>query len=151
MVNSLIDKKEKDNLQIVFESIDENREGEISPSDFIKAFKLKFNLVISEQEIQKVVKDSSLMHGSKNITFTEFLIAASNKNLLLNENNLKAAFNYIDDDGDGFINRDDYRKFVNIDNEYFIGNLIEEADNDCDGGLHYEEFINIMSKLLKGL
>lgn len=46
----------------------------------------------------------------------------------------------MDCDNDGFISRDDFRKFLNIKNEYFVGNLIEEADDDCDGGLTFEEF-----------
>ena len=142
MAKSMVDKKEKENLQIVFEVIDETREGEITPADLIKAFKLKFNLIIQESEVQKLVKDGGALalSQSKNICFTEFLIASCNKNNLLCENNLITTFKYIDDDGDGFISRDDFRKFVNIDNEYFIGNLIEEADNDCDGGLHFQEF-----------
>ena len=57
----------------------------------------------------------------------------------------------MDCDNDGFISRDDFRKFLNIKNEYFIGNLIEEADDDCDGGLKYEEFNNVMVKILRGI
>lgn len=57
----------------------------------------------------------------------------------------------MDCDNDAFISRDDFRKFLNIKNEYFVGNLIEEADNDCDGGLTYEEFYSVMNKIIKSI
>jgi calcium-dependent protein kinase len=102
----------------------------------MKAFKVKFNLLITEPEMHKLMKDVAIMNN-KTLCFTEFLVAACNRNTLLSEHNLKNAFNYIDDDRDGNISREDLKKFVNINNDYFIGNLIEEADNDCDGVLNY--------------
>ena len=116
----------------------------------MRAFKVKYNLLITEPEMNKIMKDVNLVNP-KTISFTEFLIAACSKNNLLTEANLKQVFNFIDDDGDQFINREDFKKFINVDNDYFIGNLMEEADNDCDGGLHWEEFSTLMSRLLKTL
>lgn len=116
----------------------------------MKAFKHKYNLLITEPEMNKILKDVNLVN-TKTISFTEFVIAACSKNHLLSEANLKQVFNYIDDDGDQFITREDFKKFVNVDNEYFIGNLMEEADNDCDGGLTWEEFSGLMSRMLKTL
>ena len=40
-------------------------------------------------------------------------------------------------------------KFLNVKNEYYVGNVIEEADDDCDGGLNLKEFTNNLIKLLK--
>ena len=75
--------------------------------------------------------------GNRSISFTEFLMAACNKNELLTERNLQLAFTYMDYDKDGFVSRDDFTKFLNVKNEYFVGNIIEEADDDCDGGLTF--------------
>ena len=89
--------------------------------------------------------------GDRSLTFTEFLMATSNKHVLLSESKLMEAFHFLDYDKDNFISRDDFRKFLNIKNEYFIGNLIEEADDDCDVGLTFEEFAMVMVKILKGV
>ena len=65
----------------------------------MKAFKHKYNLLITEPEMNKILKDVNLVN-SKTISYTEFMIAACHKNNLLTETNLKQMFNYIDDDGD---------------------------------------------------
>lgn len=70
--------------------------------------------------------------------------------MLLNENNLQNTFAWIDMDKDGFITRDDLKEFVGVKDDTYIGIMIEEADDDCDGGLTYKEFNTLMIKLLKG-
>lgn len=130
--------------------MDENHNGELTAKEFVDNFKSKFNLQVQETEMIRIIKNVDLS-GDRNITFTEFLMTASNKQVLLSEPNLQQAFTFIDCDNDGFISRDDFRKFLNIKNEYFLGNLIEEADNDCDGGLKYDEFYNVMMKILRCL
>lgn len=54
----------------------------------MRAFKVKYNLLITEPEMNKILKDVNLVNP-KTISFTEFLIAACNKNSLLTESNLK--------------------------------------------------------------
>lgn len=39
MVKTLVDKKEKDNLQILFEALDDNKDGDISLKEFVGNFK----------------------------------------------------------------------------------------------------------------
>jgi calcium-dependent protein kinase len=90
------------------------------------------------------------MNGDREISFTEFLMGACNKISLLSELNLKIAFACIDADKNGFITRDDLKEFLGIKDDTYIGIMIEEADDDCDGGLHYKEFSTIMVKILKG-
>ena len=41
------------------------------------------------------------------------------------------------------------RNFLNSTDEYFIGMVIEEADDDCDGGLTFKEFVFQVTKILK--
>jgi Ca2+-binding EF-hand superfamily protein len=44
MAKTLIDKREKENLQILFESFDENMDGEITLKEFVGNFKSKYNI-----------------------------------------------------------------------------------------------------------
>ena len=65
----------------------------------MKGFKQKYNLLISEPEMTKIVKDVNLVNP-KTISFTEFLTASCNKGNLLTDGNLRLMFNFIDHDGD---------------------------------------------------
>jgi Ca2+-binding EF-hand superfamily protein len=148
MAKTVIDKKEKDNLQVLFECLDENKDGEITLKEFIANYKSKFNINLIEGEMAKIIKQID-MNNDRNISFTEFLVGACNKVSLLTDHNLKSTFSCIDYDKDGIITREDLRVFMNIKNDYMLGNVIEEADDDCDGGITYKEFCLNMLKLLR--
>ena len=148
MVKSVIDKREKDNLQILFEALDENKDGEINLKEMVAGFKQKFNISVSEVDVAKIIRQIDF-NGDREIQFSEFLIGASNKYTLLNENNLSNTFAWIDVDKDGFITREDLKEFVGVKDDTYIGIMIEEADDDCDGGLTLKEFTTVMLKLLK--
>ena len=91
MAKTLIDKKEKENLQVLFESFDEDRDGDISLTEFVVGFKSKFSIVVSEAEMSKIIRQLD-MNGDRVISFTEFLMGACNKQALLSENNLRITF-----------------------------------------------------------
>eukprot|EP00347_Sterkiella_histriomuscorum_P003644 403363499 len=148
MVRAVIDKKEKDNLQIMFEALDDNKDGEINLKEFVTNFKSKFNINVSDSEMAKIIRQIDL-NGDREISFTEFLVGASNKQNLLTEFNLQLTFAWIDINKDQFITRDDLKEFIGIKDDTYIGIMIEEADDDCDGGLTYKEFQVVMLKLLK--
>ncbi len=148
MAKTVLDKKEKDNLQILFESIDENKDGEVNLREFISNYKSKFNIIITDAEMAKIIRQVDL-NGDREISFTEFVMGASNKYTLLSESNLNNTFAWIDMDKDGFITRDDLKEFVGVKDDTYIGIMIEEADDDCDGGLNQKEFNTLMAKLLK--
>lgn len=60
----------------------------MTAKEFVDSFKAKFNMQVQESEMSKIIKNVDLS-GDRQITFTEFLIAASNKLVLLSDNNLK--------------------------------------------------------------
>lgn len=87
ITKTLLDRKEKDNLQILFEILDENRDGDVTLREFVTNFRDKFDVVVTEQEMAKIIRRIDV-NGDRDISFTEFLIAACNKNNLLTEANL---------------------------------------------------------------
>ena len=58
--------------------------------------------LLTEREIEKILALVDT-NGSGQIDFTEFLVAASNEEKLLEEIRLENAFNYLDADHSGFI------------------------------------------------
>lgn len=135
MVKTVIDKKEKDNLQILFEAFDENKDGVLSLKEMVYAYKSKFGILVPEGEIARVIRQVDLK-GDRELTFTEFVMGACSKPTILTDINLKIAFMWIDTDHDNFITRADLKEFIGVQVDTYIGIMIEEADDDCDGGLN---------------
>lgn len=132
----------------MFETLDDNKDGEINLKEFLVNFKSKFNINVPEADMVKVIRQIDL-NGDREVSFTEFMLGASNKQSLLCDANLQSIFAWIDMDKNGFITREDLKEFIGVKDDTYIGIMIEEADDDCDGGLTYKEFTSIMSKLLR--
>ncbi len=61
-------------------------------------------------EEYKALMDSMDRNGDGIITWDEFVAAAIDKVTLLNERNVKAAFNVLDEDGNGRITKEELKK-----------------------------------------
>lgn len=51
-----IDKKEKDNLKMIFDALDDEKDGEIELKEFIVQFKEKFDISIKIKEMEEIMK-----------------------------------------------------------------------------------------------
>ena len=91
--------------------------------------------------------------GDGEISFTEFISAASDKRALLTQNNLDAAFKTFDIDGNGKITKDELKAvFVageasSATNEDWES-IIMEVDKDGNGEIDYQEFTEVMQAVL---
>ena len=85
--------------------------------------------------MEKIMMQIDLDYDGK-VQFSEFLIAGCNKRALFTSHNMSQCFDYIDSDQDGDISRKDLADFLGCEiDDYFIGNMIEDADDDCIGRL----------------
>jgi Ca2+-binding EF-hand superfamily protein len=146
MTKLILDKKDKDWLIALFESIDEDKDGMIDVTDIGNAYSTKYGIQISEQELQRIGKQINVSKEG-GITVTEFILGACNKSYLINEPNLRQVFHFIDASGGGFVSRKELMGFLGVADETFIGIVMEEADDDCDGGMNMKEFINLMMRV----
>jgi len=97
----------------VFEALDDVKDGELEKDEFIQQWGAVFNLKLGETEMNRMVKNVDIS-GDGKIQFTEFMAAASNKDLLLSESNLKKAFSYFDMDQDGVIDLMDVKEMLKL-------------------------------------
>ena len=94
------------------------------------------------------------------VDYDEFMTAASNRVKLLNDQNLRNAFDVLDSGGDGYISADELqgafmRGNIKYDlpsqgilfNEKYWKKLLDEMDTDKDGQISFEEFKTYMLDL----
>jgi calcium-dependent protein kinase len=78
---------------------------------------------------------------SGSIHYTEFLAATMGVNGEISERRIQEAFDLFDTDDSGFISRENLRKMLGKDaEESFVEQLLNEADQDHNGRISFEEF-----------
>lgn len=82
MAKNHLDRKEKENLQILFESFDLNRDGDISIKELVTVYKQRYNLTIHEGELGRIFRQIDI-NSDKDLTITEFILGGCNKTNLL--------------------------------------------------------------------
>lgn len=92
--------------------------------------------------------------GDGKIDYTEFIAAAFNRELLLSQQNLDAAFKIFDADGNGVIDLNELKQVFARGNasgktEEVWKELMESADTNKDGVIDFAEFQNSMLEVLK--
>lgn len=91
--------------------------------------------------------------GDGNINYTEFITAAMDREILINQDNLKAVFNLFDQDGNGLIEvkelKDVFegRNLENSKDEKLWRQIMEEVDLDKDNYISFDEFATAMNKV----
>ena len=86
------------------------------------------------------------------IDYSEFLVAAADKNRLVNQESLKMCFDLIDKDGSQLISKPELKKvFENTEqkDEEMWTSIFAEVDLNKDGFISYEEFYEHMTKIIK--
>lgn len=111
IASQLYSNKDKDNLLKVFREIDKDGDGVIERNELVLMFNSHSKSLLTEREIEKILALVDT-NGSGQIDFTEFLVAASNEEKLLEEIRLENAFNYLDADHSGFITIEEVKAFL---------------------------------------
>lgn len=90
--------------------------------------------------------------GSGEIDYSEWIIATTDKKRLLTDEKLQVAFRVFDKDGGGSISSAEIREVIgvgkNIDEKVW-NEIIKEVDPNGDGEISFEEFKQMMIKLLE--
>ncbi len=149
IINQLILKDERSELEKQFKEWDTNGDGVLSRDEIIRGYKKTYGKV-DENEIDNMIKSIDL-DGNGVIDYNEFLSCAMNKDKILRNENLELCFNAFDLDKSGKISLDEiYALFKRgaKDNEDVkaFKEMINDADENGDGEISLEEFKEIMKK-----
>ncbi|KAK4380667.1 hypothetical protein RND71_002529 [Anisodus tanguticus] len=133
-------------LKEMFKMIDTDNSGQIT-FDELKIGLKKFGANLNESEIHDLMKAADI-DNSGTIDYGEFVAAMLHANKIEKEDYLFAAFSYFDKDGSGYITADELQKACEefgIEDVH-LEEILQEADQDNDGRIDYNEFVAMMHK-----
>mmetsp|Transcript_4629 Transcript_4629/g.6037 ORF Transcript_4629/g.6037 Transcript_4629/m.6037 type:complete len:207 (-) Transcript_4629:21-641(-) len=134
-------------LKEAFSLLDEDGDGMISAKEL--GVVMKF-LNVSDPEQAELIKQMYVQRNQK-IDFLTFVNLMSEKIVLDSEQEILAAFEVFDQDGNGFISPNEFLKtMVSMGlkvTEEEVDEMIHQADCDGDGQINYLEFLEMMASI----
>lgn len=147
IVSFLMSKEEKNEMLELFQSLDANGDGVLSREEIFEGYKLMLGETEAQKEVDRIFNEVDIDH-SGSIDYNEFLIAAANRQSILNKEKLEATFKAFDKDGSGTISAEEIKSVLlaNVDKK-LIESTIKEVDLNGDGEISLSEFKEMMKKL----
>jgi len=115
----MLSQEERDGLEKIFKAIDKDGNGELTHEELIEGYKEVFKNNKDAEKQAKAIIEKADLDNSGRIDFTEFIIAACDKEKLYAKEKLDRAFKMIDTDNSGYLTRDEISSIMNgvIDDE----------------------------------
>jgi len=150
IINQLVKKDERLELEKQFKDWDTNGDGVLSREEIVNGYRKTYGKV-DENEIDNMIKSIDL-DGNGVIDYNEFLTCSMNQEKIMRNDNLKMCFDEFDTDHSGKISLDEigniFKRGGNDNEEDMeaFKNMIKAADENGDGEISFEEFQEIMNK-----
>ena len=130
-------------LREAFVQLDDNSDGKISKPELLEAYKL-LNLG-GELEVTEIMKRCDIDQDGF-IDHSEFITAATDWEKELSKKNLIATFKELDVNKSGTLTSEDFAVLIgkDVEDKYFIREMMKEADVNMDGKIDLEEFLNFI-------
>lgn len=137
IASQISSKEDNEELEKTFKALDTDGNGVLSREELVVGYQ-KMMIGSSLEEVEKIVDEliqNVGMNREGEINFTEFLVAAMNREKLLNAKQIEKAFKMFDDDGNGYIDLEELKMAMNgvklSDEEW--KSIINKYDVDGDG------------------
>ena len=149
LTNQISINEEIKKLKEEFDKIDVNKDGEISKDELIKCLESIYPSQEAKLRANAIFKEIDF-NNDGSINFSEFLTVNIQKEKLLNEETLDKAFRMFDLDGNGYITIEELKKTMPLEITTKAGwrNLVSEVDKDGDYQISFNEFKEMMEKLI---
>ena len=154
LVHNFPQMKEVVTANKLFNQMDTDGDGKINKNDLLKGLRSKTDSKALEKDVERIYRNID-MDNNGYIEYEEFVRAAVSKEKFINDNILKFAFRYFDKDNSGEISREEleevFKQGINDKNKIkeALDKIIDEVDENKDGIIQFEEFVHIMTKMLK--
>lgn len=145
MVTHLSTKQEQKELKKSFNQFDQNGDGKIELDEFIEAYKKVYPNFSKGKIVKEATEFFQAVDVDKNgvIDYGEWCAATINKRTIVNESNLKQAFQLFDKDGGGTISAQEVAQILGhsmSQDQSVWKDIIKEVDLNGDGQIDYNEF-----------
>ena len=151
IINQLILKEERNDLEKQFKEWDKNGDGVLSKEEILEGYRNTYGSA-DPDEVDNMIKSVDL-DGNGVIDYNEFLNCTMNRDKIISKKNLEYAFKAFDKDNSGAISIDEimliFKKTNNDVDIKIFENMIKEADINGDGEIEFDEFKDIMEKFFK--
>ena len=159
-------KEEERSLSEIFTQLDQTKDGYLTKEEIMEGFEKVSQGLVSrfgrDLDWAAIVEHMDINNDGK-VDYDEFVTAATNRVQLLTEENLRAAFRALDEQGDGIITANELSTVfkssdlrgglsnhgIQFSEQYWL-DLMEEIDTNKDGQLSFEEFKAYMLPLIQG-
>lgn len=134
-------------MKAVFNRLDESGDGHLQLEEITSGLREVLGHVKGNMDLFDEILTSLDKNLNGVVDYTEFLVAAANKEELLVEENLKFAFNMFDKDQSGTISKIELRALFETaerKDEDLWNEIFNEVDLDGDGEITYDEFKSSM-------
>ncbi|CAD8059270.1 unnamed protein product [Paramecium sonneborni] len=151
IAGEMMTNEEKDQLNQTFQSMDKNKDGQLSKEELIQAYTQVFNDELKAKHLVDDIFTQIDQNNSGKISYTEFLVASSKQNTLLSKTKIDQAFKMFDKDGNGQITKQELQDImcgIDIDNSAWA-QIISQCDKNGDGIIQYDEFANMLLQTAK--
>ena len=144
--------KEIEDLKTVFNEFAKNKDGLLSFEEIDHAFtryctnKGLQNFTQKNKLIQMLDEIDTEKTG--HISYEQFLRISIDQREILNENNLRSAFEKFDTNKDGKLSKEEIKNVLGIKDFAYVNELLKLVDENKDGFISFEEFKSLMDCVL---
>ena len=144
--------KEVEDLKTVFNEFDKNKDGLLTFEEIDHAFtkyctnKGLQNFTQKNKLIQMLDEIDTEKTG--HISYEQFLRISIDQREILNENNLRSAFEKFDTNKDGKLSKEEIKNVLGIKDFAYVNELLKLVDENKDGFISFEEFKSLMDCVL---
>jgi calcium-dependent protein kinase len=139
-VTNTMSREENRVLTECFRLINRNGDSELSVEELAQALELVLDREETLEKAQQIMEMVDLDNNGS-LVYSEFLVAACNMRILLNERNIRLVYDLFDQDKNKKVSLRELKATINVpDSDESWDVLMRKVDKNSDGNLNFDEF-----------